>query len=162
SLDGALLQFFSEFENVGQHRPQAGKLLLQPIQLAALRVRGPFVAPAVKLFSEHPEKIPLLGMQFDAAFDSGVNEDMGSVAHSQQGRMVFLTIRQFTVDDGGDERERGERLPVGGGIVSHEKSPLGLVKRAATATGTVSHGTSSPSLSSRTRYAYTVSVTCVS
>lgn len=37
--------------------------------------------------------------------------------------MVFLTVRQFAIDQGGDQRKRGERLPVGRGIVSQEKPP---------------------------------------
>jgi hypothetical protein len=38
--------------------------------------------------------------------------------------MVFLTVRQFAVDEGSDERERGEGLPVGHGIVSQAKPPV--------------------------------------
>jgi hypothetical protein len=34
---------------------------------------------------------------------------------------VFLTIRQFAIDQGCDQRERGERLPVGRRIVSQAK-----------------------------------------
>lgn len=111
----------------------------QPVQLAALSKQGIFVTPAGGLLGEHPEKIPLFGVQLDAAFDGGVVEHVGPVAHRQQGRMVFLTVRQFALDEGGGERERGERLPMGRGIVSQEKSPLGLVKRAAPLTGTASH-----------------------
>jgi hypothetical protein len=37
--------------------------------------------------------------------------------------MVFLTIRQFAVDEGRDQRERGERLPVGRGVVGPAKPP---------------------------------------
>lgn len=58
-----------------------------------------------------------------AAFHGSVVEDIGAVAHRQQGRMVFLTVRQFAVDEGGDHGERGDRLPVGRGIVSQENSP---------------------------------------
>jgi hypothetical protein len=38
--------------------------------------------------------------------------------------MVLLTIRQFAIDEGSDERERGERLPVGRGIVGQAKPPV--------------------------------------
>ena len=38
--------------------------------------------------------------------------------------MVFLSIRQFAVDEGSDEQERGEWLPVGRGIVSQAKPPV--------------------------------------
>ena len=63
-----------------------------------------------------PEKIPLFGVRLDTAFHGGVVEDMDPVAHRKKGGMVFLTIRQFAVDKGCDERERGERLPVGRGV----------------------------------------------
>ncbi len=122
-IDGALLEFLGEFENVGQYGPQAFELSLQPIQLAALRVRGLFVTPAGKLFSEDSEKIPLFGVQLEAAFDDGIVEHIGAVAYRQQGRMVFLTVRQFAVNDGCDQRERGKRLPVGRGLVGQDKSP---------------------------------------
>ena len=65
----------------------------------------------------------LLGVQLDAAFHGGIVEHMGPVAHRPQGGLVFLTVRPFAVEEGGDERERGERLPVGRGIVSQENSP---------------------------------------
>ena len=38
--------------------------------------------------------------------------------------MVFLAVCQFAVDEGGNERERGERLPLGRGIVLYVKSPF--------------------------------------
>lgn len=122
-LDGALLEFLGECENGAQDRAQAFELPFQPIQFAALRVRGLFVAPAGELLREHPEKIPLFGVQLDAAFHGGVVEHIGLVAYRQQGRVVFLAVRQFAVDEGGDQRERGEWLPVGRGIVSQAKSP---------------------------------------
>jgi len=37
--------------------------------------------------------------------------------------MVFLSISGFAVDEGRDEWERGERLPVGRGIVGQAKPP---------------------------------------
>ena len=77
SFDGSLLQFLGEFENVSQDRAQAFELPLQPIQFAALRVGGPFVTPAGELLGEHPEKIPLFGVQLDAAFHGGVVEHIG-------------------------------------------------------------------------------------
>ena len=46
------------------------------------------------------------------------------VAHRQQGRMVFLAVRQFAVDERGDQRKCGDRLPVGRGIVSQAKPPI--------------------------------------
>jgi hypothetical protein len=36
---------------------------------------------------------------------------------------VFLTVRQFAVDEGRDQRERGERWPVGRGVVRPAKPP---------------------------------------
>ena len=42
--------------------------------------------------------------------------------------MVFLTVRQFAVDQGRDQLERGERLPVGRGIVGQAKPPLPFVR----------------------------------
>ena len=84
------------------------------------------MTPAGELLREHPEKIPLLGVQPDAAFHDGVVEHVGSVAHCQQGRRVFLAVRPFAVDEGRDRRERGERLPVGRGIVSQAKPPYPL------------------------------------
>ena len=51
-------------------------------------------------------------------------KDMGPVAHRQQGRVVLLTIRQFAIDEGRDERERGQRWPVGRGIVGQAKPPV--------------------------------------
>jgi hypothetical protein len=107
-LDGPLLEFPGECENGAQYGAQAFKLPLQPVQFAALRIRGAFVTPAGELLREHPEKIPLFGVQLDAAFDGGVVEHVGSVAHRQQGRMMFLAVRQFAIDEGRDERERGE------------------------------------------------------
>ena len=41
------------------HRAQALELLFQPVQFAALRGRGLFVAPAGEWLREPPEKIPL-------------------------------------------------------------------------------------------------------
>ena len=40
--------------------------------------------------------------------------------------MVFLAVRQFAVDEGRDERERGERLPVWRGIGYQEQPPYSL------------------------------------
>ena len=58
-LDGSLLEFLGEFENVAQDRAQAFELPLQPVQFAALSGRGLFVAPAGEWLREPPEKIPL-------------------------------------------------------------------------------------------------------
>jgi hypothetical protein len=96
-------------------KPQLVELLLA--------VGGPFVTPAGELLREHPEKIPLLGVQREAAFDDGIVEHAGPVARRQQDRRVFLAVRPFAVDEGRDQRERGEWLPVGRGIVSQENSP---------------------------------------
>ena len=95
---------------------------IQPVQFAALSIRGLLVAPAGELLGEHPEKIPLLGVQLEAAFHGGIVEHIRPVAHRQQGDMVLLSIRQFAVDEGGDQRERGERWPVGRGIVPSKTS----------------------------------------
>ena len=103
-----------------QDRAQTFELSLQPIQFATLRPRGIRCASG-RVAPRTPQKIRLFGVQREAAFTGGVVEDIWPVAHRQEGRMVLLTIRQFAVDEGGDERERGERLPVGRGIV--RKSP---------------------------------------
>ena len=79
-----------------------------------------FVSLSDELLGEHPEKIPLFGVQLEAAFEGGIVEHLGPVAYRQQGRVVFLSIHQFAVDEGRDERERGEGLPVGGGVVGQE------------------------------------------
>jgi len=71
---------------------------------------------------------------------------IGPVAHRQQGCMVLLTVRQFAVDQGRDERERGKRLPVGRGIISQVKSPVLSVRFSKSSYGyrhSFSHGTPS-------------------
>ena len=45
--------------------------------------------------------------------------------------MVFSTIGEFAVDEGRDQRERGERLPVGRGIVSQEILIANKINRLA-------------------------------
>jgi hypothetical protein len=99
-------------------------LPLQPIQFAALRERGLFVAPAGEWLREHPEKIPLFGVQREAVIDGSIVEHIGPVAHRQEGRLVFLTVRLFAVDEGGDERERGEWWSVGRGVVGYVWPPF--------------------------------------
>ncbi|MCK7574856.1 MAG: hypothetical protein MZV65_02490 [Chromatiales bacterium] len=57
-LDGALLEFLGEFENGAQDRPQAVELSLQPVQFAALRVRGPFVDASGRVAPRTPRENP--------------------------------------------------------------------------------------------------------